>query len=159
MTDPNRDKAARLLAAVGKEYGQDLTLSEDDTCAFLLEPDIAVILEVPQGLGLIVAYAAIGPVPDDSEARLPVYRALLQRNLLQPMMGGGTIGLDPEGAMFVYALSVSLDGLGARGLNKMLETAYQRALELRDLFALEPKTDDEPEDPNVRRDRAAIIRG
>lgn len=154
-----RGKVERLLREVGEEHGLAPQLDEESgACLLELKPNVGLIVEVLDAADLVVVYAPIIPAPNDPDLRLLLFQETLKRNMAQPLLGGGTIGIDADGAMLTFTIAAGIDGLDARGLGVLLETAYDATLDLRDALG------DDGEEPDAKettdkREPDVIIRG
>lgn len=157
-TGSARQTVLGLLREVGEEHGLEPALDEGGACLLELQPGVSLIVEVLEASRTVVVYAPIVAAPNGPEQRLLLFQETLRRNMIQPLLGGGTIGLDPDAAMLTFTIAAAIDGLDARGLGALLETAYDATLDLREALGDEPE-EEEMEAPEPVREPDIIIRG
>jgi hypothetical protein len=152
------ESVRRLLQEVGEEHGLEPELGDSGACLLELQPGVSLIVEVLDASRTVVVYSPIVPAPNEPEQRLLLFQETLKRNMVQPLLGGGTIGIDPDAAMLTFTIAAGIDGLDARGLGVLLETAYDSTLDLRDALGDETGEAD-AEEASQLPEPDVIIRG
>jgi len=145
------EMVARWLAALGSRVGADLSLDTSGVCAISCAPGVILVVEVPKDRDLVLIMAALGPVPDDPDARYGLYRELLRQNLWQPLASGGHFALDDEAGLLMLCYSASIAGLDSDRFQALLEQACGAVVAVRKQLGLQEMSDSAARQPEMMR--------
>ncbi len=121
--------------------GIDLALDANGLCAITCAADVILVVEVPKDSDRLLVNAALGPVPDDPDARYGLYRELLRQNLWQALASGGHFSLDDEAGIVVLSYATRVSSLDAAAFQALLEQACGAVVEARKQLGFAPLDD------------------
>lgn len=113
--------------------------------------DMQVSIQLPEGSERVLVFAPIAPMPDDYQARIEIIEGVLRFNLVQQTLGGGAVGIDPDGGFLFFAGSTPAATFSEGALDELLEAAFMCVNLVREEIGYDPtaeqiETDDDSDD-------------
>ncbi len=115
-----RTHFATLLAALGRQTGQDFVPDSGGACGLVFD-DLPVTLQYLEADQCILLYCTVGAVPDGDAERLAFYSRLLRANFFFRETAGATLAADESTKLVALQQAFPLQALDETGFLSLLE--------------------------------------